>query len=614
MGRTTPICDLKLYNMSITILKKGVRSQLSLSPSGPRIVRTRELAVKNRFISVLQSVILSGALITGAAAQEASGPYLAARQAAIAHDYGFAAKYFSLALVQSPLDVALIEQTMSAFLAVGDVSEAQMLAKALSSAPNSNQLSEILLLTQSFKAENYKAALAQLESTSVVGAAVDDLLKGWALMGLGRVRDALKSFDTASKEQGMRSFGLYQKALAFSLVGDFESAEAIFSVEEQTLMAVPFRTSLARAQILVQLGRSADAINFLNDLYGEDAGQEVRAIIAQLQAGAAVDFDVVRSGSEGAGEVLFFLALALQNGEGNDGLLLYTRLASYLAPNNVNALLLSAKLLEGLGNYGLAIEAYDAVPRSHPAFVSAELGRAQALSKIDKLEMGIEVLAQLAESFPNLRQVHETLGEFLRQDSQYERAIGSYDIAIDMIDHSRPKHWYIHYVRGTAHDRLGNWELGLSDFDRALALSPNQFQVLNYVGYSLVERGERLKEALSMIERAVLAQPKAGYIIDSLGWVQFRLGYYKRAIVNMERAVELMATDPVVNNHLGDVYWAVGRKTEARFQWLRALSFVTEAIGSEDINPIRMQLKLDIGLDAVLAREGAPPLKMADGN
>jgi Flp pilus assembly protein TadD len=223
-------------------------------------------------------------------------------------------------------------------------------------------------------------------------------------------------------------------------------------------------------------------------------------------------------------------------------------------------------------------------------------------------------LGQLAESFPNLRQVHATLGEFLRQDGQYERAIVSYDIAIDMIDHSMPEHWYVHYVRGTAHDRLGDWELGLRDFDRALSLSPNQFQVLNYVGYSLVERGERLEEALSMIERAVVAQPKAGYILDSLGWVQFRLGYYEGAIVHMERAVELMATDPVVNNHLGDVYWAVGRKTEARFQWLRALSFVTEATRSEDINLIRMHHKLDIGLDAVLAEEGAPPLKMADGN
>ena len=568
----------------------------------------------NRFISVLKSVVLSGTLITAAAAQEASGPYIAARQAAIAHDYEFAVEYFSRALVQSPLDVVLSEQAMSAFLAVGDVSKAQILAKALNPGLNSHPLAGILLLTQSFQTENYKAALAQLESTSVAGAAVDDLLKGWALMGLGRVGDALKSFDTASKEQGMRSFGLYQKALAFSLVGDFESAEAIFSVKDQTLVAVSFRASLARAQILVQLDRSIDAINFLNDLYGEDAGQEVRAMIAQLQAGAAVDFDVVRSGSEGAGEVLFFLALALQNGEGNDGRLLYTRLASYLAPNNMNALLLSAKLLEGLGNYGLAIEAYDAVPRSHPAFVSAELGRAQALSKIGKIEMGIEVLGQLAESFPNLRQVHATLGEFLRQDGQYERAIVSYDIAIDMIDHSMPEHWYVHYVRGTAHDRLGDWELGLRDFDRALSLSPNQFQVLNYVGYSLVERGERLEEALSMIERAVVAQPKAGYILDSLGWAQFRLGYYEGAIVHMERAVELMATDPVVNNHLGDVYWAVGRKTEARFQWLRALSFVTEATRSEDINLIRMHRKLDIGLDAVLAEEGAPPLKMVDGN
>ena len=603
--------------MSITICKKGVRPQLLLSSSCSRIISVRELAVKNRFnrfISVLKSVVLSGTLITAAAAQEASGPYIAARQAAIAHDYEFAVEYFSRALVKSPLDVVLSEQAMSAFLAAGDVSKAQILAKALNPGLNSHPLAGILLLTQSFQTENYKAALAQLESTSVAGAAVDDLLKGWALMGLGRVGDALKSFDTASKEQGMRSFGLYQKALAFSLVGDFESAEAIFSVKDQTLVAVSFRASLARAQILVQLDRSIDAINFLSDLYGEDAGQEVRAMIAQLQAGAAVDFDVVRSGSEGAGEVLFFLALALQNGEGNDGRLLYTRLASYLAPNNMNALLLSAKLLEGLGNYGLAIEAYDAVPRSHPAFVSAELGRAQALSKIGKIEMGIEVLAQLAESFPNLRQVHATLGEFLRQDGQYERAIVSYDIAIDMIDHSMPEHWYVHYVRGTAHDRLGDWELGLRDFDRALSLSPNQFQVLNYVGYSLVERGERLEEALSMIERAVVAQPKAGYILDSLGWVQFRLGYYEGAIVHMERAVELMATDPVVNNHLGDVYWAVGRKTEARFQWLRALSFVTEATRSEDINLIRMHRKLDIGLDAVLAEEGAPPLKMVDGN
>ena len=570
--------------------------------------------MKKRFIRVLKLLILSGSLCTGVAAQEASGPYIAARQAAMVHDYGAAAEYFARALAQSPKNTALLSQTMSAFLAVGDVSRAQTLAKVLDYMPDSHPLAGILLLAQSFQAENYNIALEQLESATIAGPAVDDLLRGWALIGLGQIGDALVLFDSASKAEGMHGFSLYQKALALSLVGDFESAEAIFSGKDQAPAAVSFRGSLARAQMLGQLDRSADAIAFLNDFHGEDANQEVRAIIAQLNAGVVVDFDLVRSGSEGAGEVLFSLALALHKGESNDGLLLYTRLASYLAPRNVHALLLAAQLLEELGNSDLAIEAYDEVPRSHPAFVSAELGRAQALAKIGKTETAIEVLAQLTASFPGLRQVHENLGDFLRQEAEYERAIRSYDNAIIMIDQPTTRHWYVYYARGISHDRQGNWKLALRDFEIALSLSPNQFQVLNYVGYSLVERGERLEEALSMIQRAVAVQPKAGYIIDSLGWAQFRLGYYEGAVVHMERAAELMATDPVVNNHLGDVYWAVGRQIEARFQWRRALSFITESTGAEDIDAIRTQRKLDIGLDAVLADEGAPPLKLANDN
>ena len=571
----------------------------------------------NVFMKFLKICTLGGTLAIGAPgaqAQQASGPYIAARQAAIAHDYGFASEYFARALVQTPQDPTLIAQTMSAFLAAGDVAKAQNLARVLSTFSQSHPLAGILQLAQSFQAQDYGGALTQLDSTSISGTAIDDLLRGWALMGLGRVGESLALFDTAAEAEGMRSFALYQKALAFSLVGDFDSAEAIFSGKDQSPAAISFRGSLARAQILVQLERAEDAIAFLGDFHGEDADQEVRAMIVQLEAGAAVEFDVVRNGSEGAGEVLFFLALALRSGDGQDGLLLYARLASHLAPRNVHALLLSAQLLEVLGNHTLAIEAYDAIPRSHPAFVRAEIGRAEALSEIGKTETSIEVLAQLAEAFPDLRSVHQTLGDFLRQEGEHARAVRSYGTAISLIDQAKPRHWYIYYVRGMAHDQLGNWEMAMRDFDRALDLSPNQFQVLNYVGYSLVERGEQLQEALSMIQAAVAAQPQAGYIIDSLGWVQYRLGYYHDAVVQMERAVELMATDPIVNDHLGDVYWAVGRKTEARFQWRRALSFASQGAGAEDVDPPRIQHKLDIGLDAVLAEEGAPPLKLIHDN
>jgi tetratricopeptide (TPR) repeat protein len=105
-----------------------------------------------------------------------------------------------------------------------------------------------------------------------------------------------------------------------------------------------------------------------------------------------------------------------------------------------------------------------------------------------------------------------------------------------------------------------------------------------------------------------VAQPNSGHIVDSLGWVLYRLGRYDEAIGHMERAAELEPVDPVVNDHLGDVLWAVGRFTEAEFQWKRALSFVDEDEQTPDLDPERIRRKLEIGLDAVLEEEGAPPL------
>ena len=96
--------------------------------------------------------------------------------------------------------------------------------------------------------------------------------------------------------------------------------------------------------------------------------------------------------------------------------------------------------------------------------------------------------------------------------------------------------------------------------------------MLNYLGYSWVDRGVRLEEARDMIARAVKARPDDGYIVDSLGWALYRMGDFEGAVEQLERAVELSPSDPTINDHLGDAYWQVGRKSEARFQWQRAMS------------------------------------------
>jgi Flp pilus assembly protein TadD len=103
-----------------------------------------------------------------------------------------------------------------------------------------------------------------------------------------------------------------------------------------------------------------------------------------------------------------------------------------------------------------------------------------------------------------------------------------------------------------------------------------------------------------MIERAVAGEPDSGYIVDSLAWALYRLGRVDEALPHMERAVELLPTDPILNDHLGDIYWAVGRHREARFQWRRALSFGPH----DDLDMDLVRRKIEQGLDALDAPTG----------
>ena len=245
---------------------------------------------------------------------------------------------------------------------------------------------------------------------------------------------------------------------------------------------------------------------------------------------------------------------------------------------------------------------------------AAELGRADALRRAGKLEQSIEVLEQLTRSHGDLPVVHSTLGDILRGEEDFAGAIAAYDKALDLSTETTRSLWVLHYARGIAYERSGEGAKSEEDFRAALELNPEQPQVLNYLGYSMVEQNRNLDEALDMIERAVAASPTSGYIVDSLGWVLYRLGRYEEAVDQMERAVELIAVDPVVNDHLGDVYWAVGRQREAEFQWSRALSFIKEDDADGEADPDRIRRKIEVGLDVVLEEEGAPPLKVTNGN
>lgn len=542
---------------------------------------------------------------TGIAAEGDAGAYLAARVAAADRDYRAAEDWFTRALTADPKNGGLIEGAMISALSAGDFARAIPLAQRLKDAGLKSNPAELALLADRAKRGDFNAILA--DHSGGVGPLVDALGGAWATFGAGRMADALAGFDQVSKSKGLEAFGLYHKALALAAAGDFEGADAILSGQGGSTLRLMRRGTVAHAEILSQLDRNKDAIAMLDRSFGADADAGIDALKARLGRGEKLGYEVARNASEGMAEVFFTLAGAL-SGDANDGsTLLFARTAAYLRPDHTEALLMVADILGDQGQHQLASETFAQIPTSDPMFFVAEIGRAESLLEADQAEASLEVLRGLVRSHGQLMQVHLALGDALRREERFADAVASYNEAVARVGKPGRQHWPLFYSRGICEERLGRWKDAEADMRKALELNPNEPQVLNYLGYSFVDRGENLDEALGMIKRAVLARPESGYIVDSLAWAYFRLGHYQDAVVPMEKASLLEPVDPVVTDHLGDVYWAVGRKLEAHFQWRRALSYKPDEKDAK-----RIRRKLDVGLDAVLAEEGAKPLAVAE--
>jgi len=568
--------------------------------------------VSGKILQLLAATVLAGVTALPVSAQSNAGAYLAARSATFSSDYATASRYYAQLLVQSPKNLFLLENLALANIALGKMANAIAPARLLDSQDVNSQIGNIALVADLIDRQDYASVIKRLEAEKGVGPLVDGLMLAWAHLGDGDITQALAEFDAVSKQRGLAGLALYHKALALASVGDFESAEDIFGGETAGTVQLTRRAAMAHVEILSQLERNEDALTVIDALFGRDLDPELRSMRNALAAGEMLPFTHVTTAQDGLAEVMFSLADALQNEASPDYTLLYSRTAQFLRPDHIDALLLSAELLEEVEQYELATETYRSVPANHHSFHAAELGRAEALRTGGKAEAAIEVLEQLSRTHGDLPVIHTALGDALRQKEQFDAAAKAYDRALALFDGPDESQWFSYYARGICYERLGRWPQAEADFRQALELNPDQPQVLNYLGYSLVEKQIKLDEALGMIERAVAARPDSGYIVDSLGWVLYRLGRYNEAVGHMERATELMPVDPVVNDHLGDVYWAVGRKTEAHFQWTRALSFIDDETTPE-ADPERIRAKIERGLDAVLAEEGAEPIQVAEG-
>ena len=551
--------------------------------------------------SIFLLIILS---IAGMVRAEISfGGYLAGRHALSTKDFDAASTYLSRAIEDDIENPELLNGLISVQVSLGDIGAAKISSDNLDLLGVQTQLSNMVKIAIQLRNRDFDNAKQQIETEQGINPLLDKIVTGWAFADQGNFEDAETIFDEIGKGSSLAQFSQMQKASMLAAYGRYESALNTIENLEKNSNRISIDARALKVQLLLKLDNKEEATEYFSKIFGDGVNSVAANLRMQVEDHPNA-YSIEESLSLEAGIAYAFYAIAdiLKDDADPNTALLYVRLAQYLNENSQKAILLAADLLEQMGQYDLAVAEYAKISPSSSYFLSSELGRVGALRDGGKTEAALEVLYYLSREFSDIGIVHNSLGDFLRREERYSEAKIAYDRAVDIYRENNNVSWVVLYARGITHERLQEWDKAESDFRNALTINPDQANVLNYLGYSLIDRGEKLDEAMTMIEKAVSLQPESGYIVDSLAWGLFKLGKYEIAIPHMEKAAELMPVDPIVTDHLGDLYWAVGRQLEAKFQWRRALSFDPEL---KDATRIREKLR--IGLDRVLVNEGLKP-------
>lgn len=530
------------------------------------------------------------------------GSYLASRHAERTRDYESASTFVTNVLKSDPDNFELLGRAHLLLLADGRFDEAVAVAKRIARLSTANPQANLTLAIAEVRDGDLAGAEARLEGMPLVGTnrVVLPLTRAWIQVAEGRPAAALNTLRALDEIEGFKPLYEYHAALINDLTGRPEIAENHYRRALQGESAPSLRLVEAAGNFLERRGQR-DAARQMYGRVGAPFAESVMiaAAVARVEANAPPPPPLIATPIVGLAEGLFNVAGALRQESGGQIALIYGRLALALDPDRPAGLLLVADILDVAGRVSESNALFARVPRDSPLSWSARLRIAENLQQMGDTDGAIKQLQQMSEERVDRVDALVTLGQLLRFKERFAEAARAFDTAIARLPAVEPRHWTLFYSRGIAHERSKQWARAEADFLRALELQPEQPDVLNYLAYSWVEQGVNYDRALKMLERAVELRPNSGHIIDSMGWVLFRLGRYDDAVPYLERAVELMPEDPVVLDHLGDAYWRVGRLAEARFQWQRALRNKPEP-------NLRVEIehKLERGLAARNSRSG----------
>ncbi len=328
-----------------------------------------------------------------------------------------------------------------------------------------------------------------------------------------------------------------------------------------------------RARVLQSLNKSTEARELLEGFLARNPNaQRARMSYGRLLVGerrfeeAATTFATLVEADDNAADARYALAIV------------YMQLRNYKAAGeNFQSLVdrgqrryeasyYLGQLAERDDNEEEALAAYRRVERGEFA-LNAQIRAANLLARQKQLTSARSSLQNLRRLYPSEAvRLYRAEGDILVRSEQLDEAMAVYSDALE----SKPQNTDLLYARAMVAARADNIKNLERDLRDILSREPDNADALNALGYTLADKTTRYDEAYALIQRAVKIKPDDHYVIDSLGWVLYRLKRYEEAVVQLRRAWNIRA-DAEVGAHLGEVLWVMGKKDEARQIWKEAL-------------------------------------------